>query len=298
MKKLLVLALIGGLLGLVALADPEGVKLPPAEEEIAALQEAWAQVAKVFGDFIAEIKDAVVTLNKNDQDILAKYRATAVQLKDLEAKLLQLQEICGRVPGLERRAEALAGRIEEGLAKIAELRKALDEAMAQGKANDEALSKSIADLSARLEAIQAELSSALSALGAKVEDLAKIVDQHEQRIATLESYDLGSLARRVLALEQAIQAVQIKIENNREKIAALEKTVGGLATDVSTLKESVLTLDTRVSDVENRLATLESTVGTNVQDVLSRLDTVQALAILGLVAGIGAIVLVLLGLGG
>ncbi|MCS7240254.1 MAG: hypothetical protein NZ651_03300 [Candidatus Bipolaricaulota bacterium] len=267
MKRLGIALVLGAALGLAALADPAAVKLAPAEEEVKALREAWAKVLNVFEGFVVEFKGAVTTLNSNDQDLLGKYRALAAQLADLEAKFMQLQELCGqKIPALEK-------GLSDCLSQIAVLRKSLEDVIAGYKAAD-------------------------AALEAKIAALAAQIDQLSSRVSVLESYDIGNLSRRVLSLEQAIQAVQIKIENNREKIAALEKTLGGFAADISALKGSVANLETKVSDHDARIATVEKTLGTNVQDLSARLDTVQAIAILGLLAGIGALVVMLLGIGG
>ncbi len=296
MKRLGVAVLLGAVLGWVTLAEPAAVKLPPAEEEIQALRNAWAQVLAVFEGFVGEFKGAVETFNQNDQDLLGKYRALAVQLKDLEAKLLQLQEMWGqKIPTLEK-------GLADCFAQVSALRKGLEEAVAGYRAADadlEAkLTAMILGVRQALEEAMATCKAADAALEAKIAALATQVDQLSSRVGILESYDIGNLSRRVLGLEQAIQAVQIKIENNREKIAALEKTLGGFAADISALKESVLDLDVRVSDQEARIAAVEEAVGTNLQDLTARLDSIQMLAVLGLLAGIGAIVLVLLGMGG
>lgn len=267
MKRLGIAVVLGAALGLAALADPAAVKLAPAEEEVKALREAWAKVLNVFEEFLVEFKGAVTTLNTNDQDLLGKYRALAAQLGDLEAKFLQLQELCGqKIPALEK-------GLSDCLSQIGVLRKSLEDVVAGCQAAD-------------------------AALEAKIAALASQIDQLSSRVGVLESYDIGNLSRRVLSLEQAIQAVQIKIENNREKIAALEKTLGGFAADISALKESVQTLETRISDHDARIAAMEEALGTNIQDLTARLDTIQALAILGLLAGIGAVILILLGIPG
>ncbi|MBC7221894.1 hypothetical protein H5T56_02780 [Candidatus Bipolaricaulota bacterium] len=318
MRKLGLVVFLVAALGLAGPAQPTAVKLAPAEDEVKALREAWTKVLDVLEEFLVEFKGAIDTLNKNDQDLLAKYRALAVQLKDLEAKLLQFQEMYGqKIPALER-------SIAECANQIAALRRNLEEAIAGYKAADAELEAKFtslfgeavagykaadAELEARLTALIEELRKALdtaiadyraadSDLAAKIAGLAVQMDQLASRVSALESYDIGNLSRRVLSLEQAIQAVQIKIENNREKIAALEKTIGGLSADISALKDSVLTLEARVSDHDLRLAELESKVGTDIQDLTGRLDMVQTFSILALLAGIGAIVLVLLGIGG
>jgi chromosome segregation ATPase len=327
MKHLGLVVILGIVLGLAAAAEPAPVQLAPAQDEVKALQEAWTKVLKVFEEFLVEFKGAVDTLNNNDQDLLSKYRALSGQLKDLEAKLLQLQDMCNqKIPALEKslsdclsQLAALRKSVDDVVAGyqaadsaleakltglIGELRKSLENAIAGYQAADNELAGKIATLATQMDQLSKSLENAIAGyqaadneLAGKIATLATQMDQLSSRVSVLESYDIGNLSRRVLSLEQAIQAVQIKIDNNREKIAALEKTIGSLTQDVSTLKESVLTLETRVSDHDTRISDLESKLGTNVQDLSGRLDTVQALAVLGLLAGIGAIVLVLLGIG-
>ena len=296
MKRLGLAVVLGAALSWMVWAEPAAVKLAPAAEEVQALRTAWDQVVKFFEEFIVELKGAVETLNKNDQDLLARYRAVAVQLKDLEAKLLQAQET------FVQKTTALEKSISECLTQIGALRRSLEDAVKGYQAADAALEAKIAsglsEIRQALEAALAECRRADAALETKIVTLTAQLGELDKRLGVLESYDIGNLSRRVLSLEQAIQAIQIKIENNREKIAALERTLGGFAADISALKGAVSTLETRVGDLEGRVAAVEETVGVNVQDLSARLDTVQVLAILGLLAGIGAIVLVLLGMGG
>lgn len=280
MKKVLALAVIGSLLGLGAWADPVQVTLPSAEEEVAALQKAWAQVAVVLEGFIKESKSAIATLNSNDQDLQAKYRAVAVQLKDLEAKILQVQETSSTMKiDLET--------------KLLQLQEATIRA-------DKDLAGSIASLAERVEAIRTELSSALVPIGDKLNALASVSEAHEKRIATLEAFDLGSLSRRILSLEQATQALQIKIENNREKIGGLESTMAGFTGDLAALKDTVSLLQGTVDSHETRLSSVEATVeGLDVKALNDQLAMVQGMAIIGLIAGIASVVLLLTGaLGG
>lgn len=289
MQRMLWVLVLGTALGLSASAEPTVVKLAPAAEEVQALREAWGKVLQVLEEFVVEIKGSVETLSKNDQDLLARYRVLVVQLKDLEAKLLQLQELwTQKIPTLER-------GISDCLSQIALLRKSLEEVQAGYRAADAALEAKIVTLATQLDA---KISTLATQLESQMATLASQIEQVSKRVGVLESYDIGNLSRRVLSLEQAIQAVQIKIENNREKIAAVEKSLGGFAADIAALKESVLSLEARVSDHAKRIAAVEESLGANVQDLSARLDSIQVLAILGLLAGLGALVLMFLGLGG
>ncbi len=293
--KLGLAVVLGIALGLGALAEPTPVQLAPAQDEVKALREAWGKVLSVFEEFLVELKGAVDTLNNNDQDLFRKYRVLAGQLKDLEVKLLQLRDMCNQ------KIAALEKSLTDCSAQLVALRKSVEDVVAGYQAADSVLETKltglIGELRKSLEAAVAGYQAADNELAGKIATLAAQMDQLSSRVSVLESYDIGNLSRRILSLEQAIQAIQIKIDNNREKIAALEKTVGSLSQDISSIKDSVLTLKTQVSAHDTRISDLEKKLGTNVQDLSGRVDTVQALAILGLLAGIGAIALVLLGIG-
>jgi chromosome segregation ATPase len=349
MKRLGIAAILGAALGLAILAQPKPVTLAPAEEEVKALREAWGKVLVVFEEFLVEFKGAVATLNSNDRDLFRHYQALSAQLRDLEAKFLQLREL------YHQKIPALENSLSDCLGQIATLRRGLEDVIRGYKAADATLEAKVAALAAQMDQLSARVSAlesydigtiarrvlslehaiqgvqiriennqekiaalekalggltadiaekiatlekAIGGLAADIGALKHSVSAVEGRVSVLESYDIGTIARRVLSLEHAIQAVQIKIENNREKIAALEKTLGGLTADIAALKRSVSTLEARVNAQEARLAAVEETMGANVQDLTARLDMVQVLAVLGLLAGIGAIVLILLGLGG
>lgn len=281
------------LLGGVVLAQG-GAQLPPATDEIAAMEHAFSQVTEFFATLISELKGAVSTLNAADQDLLAKYRAVAVQLKDAEARILQLQDVCARVPALAKGVEGLSARLEEAWARIGELRADVE----AGKRTDQELAASIALLADNMEKTKDQLTAAIAELGNKMSEIARQVDNHETRIAALEAQDIGSLQRRVLALEQAAQALQIKIENNREKVAGLEKVLGGFTADLEATKTALGALAAKVDEHEARLATVETTVdGLNVKAVQEALGMAQGVATIALLAGIAALVLYLVGMG-
>lgn len=345
MKRVIGGLVVGAvLLGGIALAQG-GVKLPPAEEEIAAMESAFNQVSLFFAGLITELKGAVSALNAVDADLAAKYRAVAAQLKDAEGKIRELQEICARVPGLMNRVDGLAGRLEEAWAQIVELRAIAGNlaktdqelaagitALAQGlektrqdfataiatlgdKVSDltrqgavhgnrlTALEGAVLALKSGIEACEASLRAEIEGLGKKLGDqvlglqssIAQINRQladHAGRIAALEAQDIGSLQRRILALEQAVQALNIKIENNREKIAYLEKAIGGFTSDIKT---TIGALQAKVEDHETRLATVETTViGLDVKALQDGLAMAQGIAIVALLAGLAALVIGLL----
>jgi len=324
------------------------VQLPPAEEEIAAMESAFNCVSLFFAGLITEVKGAVAALNAVDADLAAKHRAVADQLRNAEGKIRELQEICARVPGLMSRVDGLATRLDEAWAQIVQLR-SIAESLHK---TDQELAAGLSSLAQGLEKTRQEFATAIAMLGDKVSDLTRqgtvhgtrltalegavlalrsqieaceealraeigalddklggqIVSlqgsiasvnrqlaDHAGRIAALESQDIGSMQRRILALEQAVQALNIRIENNREKISYLEKAMGGFTADVRT---TVGALQAHVEDHEARLTTVETTVvgvQSDVQALRDELAMAQGMAIVALLAGLAALVLGLLG---
>lgn len=255
-KRILAVALVGLLLAPLAFAEEAG-GLPPAEEEIAALEQVYDQVVSYFGSLIAELKGAVQALNASDQDHAARYQALVAELKDVEAKIGQLQEMCAQVPQLAGRLQALEARLADEVATLK--------------------------------------SDVEKKLGVLADDLTSQLSDHEARISALEKQDMGSLQRRILALEQASQALQVKIENNRAKLAGFEAALGGFTADIQANKDAIALLQTRVNDHDDRIATLEAQVeGLDIQAMQDALGAAQGMALLALLAGIGTIVLYLM----
>ncbi len=303
------------LLGGVALAGyGSGVQLPPAEEEIAAMEKAFGCVTDFFAELITELKDAVAALNAVDQELSARYRALAVQLKDAEADILQLKDVAAQVPGLMERVDGLGSRLSEATASITQLRRHVESEINRLDARVDGVSGDVEAMESRLtsdvKALEAQISSGVDDLDKRLsmliveiskiqEELVEMGEQlsdHEARITALEKLDLGSLQRRVLGLEQSAQALQIKIENNRHKIEGVEATLAGFSKDISAqnraiddLKDRLAQQDARISDVEYMVEDLD------VPALREALGTAQVLGILGLLLGAGALVMVLLG---
>ena len=255
-KGILAVVIVGLLLAPSAFAQQ--ATIPPAEEEIAALEQLYDQVAGYFGNLIAELKGAVQALDASDQDLADRYQSLEARLKDVEAKIGQLQEMCARLPQLADRLQALEARVAD---EVASLKSEMDKK-----------------------------------LGVWAGDLNSKLSDHEARISALEEQDLGSLQRRILALEQATQALQVKIENNRAKLEGFEAALGGFTADIQANKDAIAHLKTRVDDQDVRIATLEARVeGLDVQAVQDAVGAAQGMALLALLAGIGAIALHLMG---
>lgn len=269
MKRILMLALVGAFLGFLVLAqeeEPQGANLPAAEEEITVMESAFGEVVEFFSAFIAELKGAIASLNAEDEELNAKYQALAVQLKDAEAKIIQLKMVCDQVPGLSDR-----------VASVEETMKSLADALSSH-------SEKIADLTAQLEK---EVKAVLEQLSAQVAD-------HEKRIKRLEDQDLGHLQRRVLALEQAVQALQAKIENNRTKIESFEASLADLSARIGSLEAQMAALgDGVVSKAE--FESFQADTQAKLDELQGALSGAQGIAILALLVAVGSLAYMFLG---
>lgn len=174
---------------LVALADEEaggGARLPPAEEEIQAMQSAFAGVTEFLASLIREFKMTVDSLRARDEGLEAKYRALAVQLKDLEARISQLGTqvadheqrikrlesqdlgyLQRKVLGLEQAIQALQAKIENNRAKVEGFEETLADLSSRVSANEE----SISSLTSRMGQLEADFGAYRDELGAQLEEL-------------------------------------------------------------------------------------------------------------------------------
>jgi len=301
-----------------------GLLLAPgayAEGEAAQPDVAYGQVLACFEGFLAELNDAIQALNRADQDLVARYRTLAAELSEAKAAIGQLREsVAGLVPriegleaGLADAAEAISNLHDLVADKFAEVQARFEanEAAIQGLVEDFTSFKAqvegqLGALADRLAQCMASCDERFGALSAQLAELAESlatlssqVRDHEARLAALEEQDLGSLQRRILALEQAAQALQIKIENNRAKLEGVEAALGGFTADIQANKEAIASLTRRLGAQETRLTALEAQVdGLDVQAVQDALGAAQGMAILALLVGIAAIVLVFMGTGG
>ncbi|MBC7220744.1 hypothetical protein H5T55_04650 [Candidatus Bipolaricaulota bacterium] len=313
MMKRVIGGLIVGVVLLGALGSAQGeVQLPPAEAEIAAMEVAFSQLSSFFAGLIAELKGAVSTLNEADASLAAQLQDLDGRISGQIAELYALAEALNETDqelalGITSLAQTLEKTRQEFASAIATLGEKVSDLTRQGAVHGDkiaalegaalALQAQIEDckttLRAELRMLDGKFTADVVSLQGSIVSLTEEVSHHAARIAALESQDIGSLQRRMLALEQSIQALNIKIENNREKIALLEKAIGGFTSD---LKTTIGALQARVDDHEARLEIVEATVvDLDVQALQDGITMAQGMAIVALLAGLAALVMALLG---
>ncbi|HPD07221.1 MAG TPA: hypothetical protein PLC08_05085 [Candidatus Bipolaricaulis sp.] len=295
MRRVMGGLLVGAVLfGGVALAQQTGVQLPPAEEEIAAMESAFNQVSQFFTGLITELKGAVAALSAVDADLAAQQRALAAKLADAEGKIHELQEVCAHVPGLLSRVDGLAARLDEAEAQIAELR-----AIAQGLTKtDQELASGLTSLATSLEKTRQDFATAIATLGDQVSDLTKQGTVHANRITALEGAVLAlkssietceaalqaeieaistNLDQQVLALQSSIANVNQQLADHASRIAALEaQDIGSLQRRILALEQSVQALNIKIENNREKIAYLEKAIGGFTSDLQTTIGTLQA----------------------
>ena len=85
-----------------------------------------------------------------------------------------------------------------------------------------------------------------------------------------------------------MSALAIKIDNNRAKLEGFDHAIASLAGEIEASKSGVLANMSLLEDHQTRLMALEA--GTMLADLQDQLNTAYFLAIVGLLAGVGALV--------
>lgn len=218
-------------------------------------------------------------------------------IKDLNNKVDALEEelVKGKIDPLAADLDALKGAlekaIEEGNAKIAENKEAIDALKAMDKEHDaaikdaedaiaaavvelEALKGQLAELEGKhdadIEAVRAELKEQIDAVNATIAEAVARIAENEEAIEALKAKD-AELAKAIEDAEAAIAANAADIEVNADAIAANADAIETLQTDLLGLTDkfnaytiatdaAIKTLEGRVDAAEAAIETLEGNV--------------------------------------
>ncbi len=233
-------------------------------------------------------------------------------IKDLNNKVDALEEelVKGKIDPLAADLDALKGAlekaIEEGNAKIAENKEAIDALKAMDKEHDaaikdaedaiadavvelEALKGQLAELEGKhdadIEAVRAELKKQIDAVNATIAEAVARIAENEKAIEALKAKD-AELAKAIEDAEAAIAANAADIQTNADAIAAnaadIEKNaeaIEGLQTDLLALTEKfnayTIATDTAIKTLEGRVDAAEAAIETlegNVEELYTLHD--------------------------
>lgn len=260
MKKALSIALVAALsliffLAVVHAQEEGGGEAVPEllEQELAAMEAVFEGLESFMGELIGEVKGnmaGIVRLDENVKNLRNILDAVTLELKAAEGRIVNLREDVDKMSNVQQEFKVRIITLEAGLSELA------------------------ADYSAFKVAILADISA--------------LKKGHEDLVARVEDEDVGTFKKKVLELERTMSALSIRIDNNRAKLEGFDHAIAGLANDVEANKSGILANMSLLEDHEARLMTLED--GTMVADLQEQVSTLYFLAIIALLAGVGALI--------
>ena len=291
MKKALSIALVAALscvlFLLVAHAQEEGAeKAVPEllEQEISQMESIFNDLESFMGELIGEVKANMADID-NLYDDTAKLRevlnAVTIELKAAEGRIATLREDITKIVGVQQEYQVRITALEAALSELSAYCEGLAAKAEITAANLAKLAKDFATWTSDYSAFKECVLADNSALKKCCEDLSA-------RVQALEDEEVGAFKKKVLELERSMSALAIKIDNNRAKLEGFDHAIAGLAGEIEATKSGILVNMSLLEDHENRLLALEG--GTMLADLQDQVNTLYFLAIVGLLAGVGALV--------
>jgi len=291
MKKALSIALVAALsliffLAVVHAQEEGGGEAVPEllEQELAAMEAVFEGLESFMGELIGEVKGnmaGIVRLDEDSKNLRNILDAVTLELKAAEGRIVNLREDVDKMSNVQQEFRVRIIALEAGLSELSAF---CDELSVKADVTAEDLAKlkeSYAALAADYSAFKVAILADISALKKGHEDLVA-------RVQRIEDEDVGTFKKKVLELERTMSALSIRIDNNRAKLEGFDHAIAGLANDVEANKSGILANMSLLEDHEARLMTLED--GTMVADLQEQVSTLYFLAIIALLAGVGALI--------
>jgi len=291
MKKALSIALVAALsliffLAVVHAQEEGGGEAVPEllEQELAAMEAVFEGLESFMGELIGEVKGnmaGIVRLDEDSKNLRNILDAVTLELKAAEGRIVNLREDVDKMSNVQQEFRVRIIALEAGLSELSAF---CDELSLKADVTAEDLAKlkeSYAALAADYSAFKVAILADISALKKGHEDLVA-------RVQKIEDEDVGTFKKKVLELERTMSALSIRIDNNRAKLEGFDHAIAGLANDVEANKSGILANMSLLEDHEARLMTLED--GTMVADLQEQVSTLYFLAIIALLAGVGALI--------
>ena len=220
--------------------------------------------------------DALENENKSNiatlQQQIDAINATLPELKHMDAELKEY------ITNLHSTASSLEVKIEETNADIAELEKALDEAISDAEASDDALKVELvsqlntakADVLAQLQSTKTALEAELALINSTIATLETKDAELEQKITTLEEYVNSELKN----TEDWVSATFATLEQYNsvcDEIATIKQNIEAITTSITELEER---LNTKIAnDIATAVSTLDETIQTKVTEITTAYTT-------------------------
>ncbi|MCK4599155.1 hypothetical protein KAU37_04970 [Candidatus Bipolaricaulota bacterium] len=291
MKKALSIALVAALsliffLAVVHAQEEGGGEAVPEllEQELAAMETVFEGLELFMGELIGEVKgnmSGIVRLDEDSKNLREILDAVTLELKAAEGRIVSLRKDINKMSNLQQEFKVRIIALEAGLSELSAFCDKLSVKADVTTGDLATLKESYAALAADYSAFKVAILADISALKKGHEDLVA-------RVQKIEDEDVGTFKKKVLELERTMSALSIRIDNNRAKLEGFDHAIAGLANDIEANKSGILANMSLLEDHEARLIALED--GTMVADLQEQVSTLYFLAIIALLAGVGALI--------
>lgn len=285
MKRVVSVALLAALSLILFLGVGHAQTPPdPLQQELATMEAVFNGLESFMGELISELKGNMAATTQLGAD-LGNLRNTvtviAGEVKAADGKIIGLREDVNKMAGVQEEFKARLASLEARLSELAQLCDKLQITLQVTRDDLATLSQAVAALATDYDAFKTATLADISALKKGVEDLSS-------RVQKLEDEDVGTFKKKVIELERAMSALSIKIDNNRAKLEGFDGAIAGLAADIEATQSGIQANTSLLEDHETRLKALED--GTAVAKLQEQVNTLYFISIVGLLAGIGALI--------
>jgi chromosome segregation ATPase len=291
MKKALSIALVAALsliffLAVVHAQEEGGGEAVPEqlEQELAVMETVFGDLESFMGELIGEVKGnmaGIARLDEDSKNLRNILDAVTIELKAAEGRMVNLREDVDKMSNVQQEFKVRIIALEAGLSELSAF---CDELSVKADVTAE----DVAKLKESCDALAADYSAFKVAILADISALKKGHEALVARVQKIEDEDVGTFKKKVLELERTISALSIRIDNNRAKLEGFDHAIASLANDVEANKSGILANMSLLEDHEARLLALED--GTMVADLQEQVNTLYFLAIIALLAGVGALI--------
>jgi chromosome segregation ATPase len=300
---------------------------PLLQQELAAMQSAFGGVQNFMSQLVTEVKtnmSDIDTFSAKVRDLSDVVAAISVEIKQDEGKLLGLRSDADALKTGQDRLTARADAAESGLSDVKSAVDLHGKTISTLQTNLEALTDTFGvhmadyadfttqvassfdglrtEIYAGMDGLQSGLSGRIDELQWKFNDSLTTMESSftsdttmleseygdlASRVKALEDEDVGTFKKKVLDLERSIAALAIKVDNNRAKLEGFDQAIASLSADMATTKDGIMQANKELlGQYDARLQAVED----NATQVKTQIDTLYFISIVGLLAGVGALI--------
>ncbi|RLE40284.1 hypothetical protein DRJ23_02175 [Candidatus Acetothermia bacterium] len=297
------MALVGLMASILFLAVAQAQEAAPVEAD---KPTSLAGALGCFESFMSDVLDKIPanmaqidTLNGKTNDLRNTLSAVSLEIKDAEGKIIGLRQDVDAMGAVQKGYGDRIGALEQKLSDIAAACDAVAKKVDVNQADIAARKGAVVALSddyqafkqsvqADIAAVQQDINGFKQNTAAQFSAVNKSIADLNGRVKVLEDQDVGTFKKKVIELERTMSALSIKIDNNRSKLEGFDQAFADFSAEIDANKQAILANKNLLEDHENRIAALES--GTQLTDLQDQVNSLYFIAIVALLAGVGALV--------